>query len=232
MQNLCAKSTMLAVRSAMRANVVPMVALWLFAGILVAGYFCVPQFRSALEPVRQWQIDYGWKAAFLSRMLFCGVVPMVFLLSMKSIRPRRPVLTACSQALWCGLWGVVGDWFFKLQGLLFGVDSGAARLICKTAVDQFVWTVLVIAPTHAAFFFWAGRDFSIKRAIEEWPSDFVHRFYLPNLIANWIVWLPAQCAVYAFPLPLQVHLAGLVGSFWMLVCLQLGARRAQSDAGS
>lgn len=223
---------MCAVRAAIRANAAPMVALWMFAGILVVGYFCMPQIQSLFEPFRQWQVDYGWKAAFLSRMLFCGVVPMVFLLSMKSIRPRRPVLTAFSQAIWCGMWGVAGDWFFQLQGLLFGVDSDVATLICKTAVDQFVWTVLVIAPTHAAFFFWAGRDFSIKRAIEEWPSDFIQRFYLPNLIANWIVWLPAQCAVYAFPLPLQVHLAGLVGSFWMLVCLRLGARRAHGDAGS
>ena len=230
MQKVHAESTMCAVRSAIRANAVPMVVLWMFAGFWVVGYFCMPQIQSLFEPFRQWQVDYGWKAAFLSRLFFCGVVPCVFLLSVKRIRPRKPILTACAQALWCGLWGVAGDFFFRLQDAMFGGGREAMTLICKTAVDQFVWTVFVIAPTHSAFFFWAGRDFSFNRAIEEWPSDFITRFYLPNLIANWVVWIPAQCAVYAFPLLLQVHLAGLVGSFWMLVSLHLGARSVRHDA--
>ena len=199
-----------AVWTAMRVNMVPMMALWAFATALVIGYFCVPQVQSWFAPFQRWQMDYGWKAAFLSRMFFCGVIPCVFLLSVKRICPRKPILTACAQALWCGLWGVAGDFFFRLQDAMFGSDPEAMTLACKTAVDQFVWTVFVIAPTHSAFFFWVGRDLSIKRAVEEWPSDFIVRFYLPNLIANWVVWIPAQCAIYAFPLLLQVHLAGTV----------------------
>ena len=219
-----------AVWAAIRVNMVPMMALWAFAAALVVGYFCVPQVQSWFAPFQRWQMDYGWKAAFLSRLFFCGVVPCAFLMSLKKIRPRKPILTACAQALWCGLWGVAGDFFFRLQDAVFGGGPEAMTLICKTAVDQFVWTVLVIAPTHSAFFFWVGRDLSIKRTIEEWPSAVIVRFYLPNLIANWVVWIPAQCAVYAFPLLLQVHLAGLVGSFWMLVSLHLGARNARHDA--
>ena len=214
----------------MRVNMVPMMALWAFAAVLVVGYFCVPHVKSWFLPFQRWQMEYGWKAAFISRLFFCGVIPCVFLLSVKRIRPRKPILTACVQALWCGLWGVAGDFFFRLQDALFGGSLEAMTLICKTAVDQFVWTVFVIAPTHSVFFFWVGRDLSVKRTVEEWPSDFIGRFYLPNLIANWVVWIPAQCAIYAFPLLLQVHLAGLVGSFWMLVSLHLGARSVRNDA--
>ena len=47
------------------------------------------------------------------------------------------------------------------------------------------------------------------------------------LVANWIVWMPVMVAVYAFPLPLQIQLVGLAGSFWMLVALRAADRHGE-----
>ena len=47
---------------------------------------------------------------------------------------------------------------------------------------------------------------------------------LPNLIPNWIVWIPVSLAVFSFPYALQIHVNGLVCTFWTLMCLQIGRR--------
>lgn len=207
-----------------RANLVPMVVLWCAAAATVLGYYFVPGVAGIFEPLRRWQAAYGWVAAFLNRVIFCGVLPGIFLLTVKSIRPRHPFAIVVAQTLWCGLWGILFDQFFALQAAWFGDDASFATLLLKTAVDQFVWTVLLIAPTNAVFFFWLGRDFSFRRARAEWPPHYCRDVYIPNLISNWIVWIPAQGIVYAFPLSLQLQISGVIGSFWMLVCLQIGSR--------
>ena len=43
-----------------RANLVPMVALWALAVVLVSAYCLLPGFARALEPLREWQVRSGW----------------------------------------------------------------------------------------------------------------------------------------------------------------------------
>ncbi len=209
-----------------KANVVPMAVLWLVALATVLGYYAVPGFADLLEPLAKWQRDNGSLAAFVSLAVFCGVIPGLFLCTIKSLRPRHPYATVVAMAIWCGAWGVVNNWMYALLDSWFGGGRDLGTLFLKTAVDQFVWTVLLVAPTNAAFCFWLGRDFSSSRTRAEWPDNFVRDVYLPNLLANWIVWIPVLCMVFAFPLPLQIQLAGLASSFWTLMCLQIGRRSA------
>ena len=203
-----------------------MVVLWLAAFATVVGYYVVPGFADMLEPLAQWQHANGSRAAFVSLAVFCGVIPGVFLCSIKSLRPRYPFATIAAMAVWCGVWGVVNNWMYALLDGWFGSGRDLGTLFLKTAVDQFVWTVFLVAPTNAAFCFWLGRDFSFRRTRTEWPANFARDVFLPNLLANWIVWIPVLCVVFAFPLPLQIQLAGLASSFWALMCLQIGRRSA------
>ena len=46
-------------------------------------------------------------------------------------------------------------------------------------------------------------------------SEFVFGHCAAMLVSNWTVCLPVTMAVYAFPLPLQIQLAGFAGAFWM-----------------
>ena len=202
-----------------------MLALWMVSAMLVVAYYRFHVVSSALEPIAHFQTACGWGAAFLNRVVFCGFVPGLFLL-IPRLRPRFLLATIAAQALWCGLWGIACDWLYTIQCHWFGEGRDWAVLLKKTVVDQFVWTPFFLAPLNALFFFWVGAEFSVQRVRREWPNSFLCNILLPNLVANWIVWIPVLCVVYAFPLPLQVQLSGFAGSFWMLVCLLVGRKSA------
>lgn len=79
-------------------------------------------------------------------------------------------------------------------------------------------------PLNALFYFWLGRDFSIRRMKTEWPKSFWGERVLPMLLVNWCVWIPVAVVVFLLPLPLRVHVNGFAASFWTLACLYLGSR--------
>ena len=210
--------------ASVRANLVPMLILQGAAVGLVAAYYLLPSFRAAVEPIAGWHREYGWRAAFVSQAIFCGVLPGLFLLTFRSIRPRHPFLTILAQTLWCGTFGICCNEIFQLMARTFGDNAHVSTVLIKAAIDQFVWTVLVIAPANAVFFFWLGRDFSFTRVKRDWLRPFYRRMVLPNLLPNWVVWIPVSLVVFSFPFPLQIHVNGIVCTFWTLMCLQIGRR--------
>ena len=210
-----------------KANAVSAFVLWMFAFCLVLAYYFIPDVSVCFERVRGWQEAFGWKAVVVSRILFNGLIPGAFLLVVKEIRPKRPYATIFAQTVFGCVFGLFCDAFFRMQSAWFGSGTEISTLVIKALVDQFVWTVLIIAPVNAVFFFWVARDFSFWRIRREWPKQgFVLELVLPNLIPNWFVGIPAIFATYAFPLDLQIHINGLVSAFWMLMCLQIGRRSA------
>ena len=208
-----------------RANLVPMVVLWASAGALVAGYYFVPGIERGLEPVRQWQADCGWAAAFLNRFVFCGILPGVFVLTMKTLSVPRPGLVIAAQTLWSGICGIVSGWMFELHALWFGTGMDFGTLCAKTAMQQFVWTPFFFAPAGALVYFWIGRDFSWQRCKADYSQEFWWKTALPNLFANWVVWIPCAMLIHMFPTALQIQLTGFVNAFFCLVLLWIGRGR-------
>ena len=214
------------IRESVVANALPAVVLWLFAAALAAAYRFSPSVVSFLDPVAQWQERNGFASAFLSQFVFCGLVPCAFLLAVRSIATNRPVAKSQVQSVWCGLMGMACWWFYGVQARLFGTGCDIATLAAKTALDQFVWTALFVSPLSSAFFVWLGCDFSLSKSMDVFRRGFVRYVIMPNLVANWCVWIPVVAAIYTFPRPLQIHLLSLASSFWVLLCLQIGARTA------
>ena len=209
-----------------RTNLVPMVVLWMLAAGFLVLYYWVPGGAALFGPLNEWQTQGGAGAAFLNRVLFLGVLPGFFLLSVKSIRPSRPHLTILAYALWGGAWGVFDDWLFTFLAACFGNGTDLGTLVKKTLAGQLIGTILVGLVPGVLFFHWVAADFSITRVRAEWPCRFFREACLALLLANWIVWIPVNVCTYAFPLPLQIQLVGLAGCFWMLVGLQTGKRGA------
>lgn len=206
-----------------RANAVPMAVLWTLAALTVIGYYFVPGFARLLEPLRCWQTESGWVAAFLNRVIFCGLLPGVFLVSVKAIRPLHPWATTLAYCLWSGPWGILCDWFFTLQTMMFGSGTDVTTIALKLSVEYLVWTAIICVPPAVVFFFWLSRDFSLARTRREWPRHFIRDACVPLFVSDICVWVPVSAVVYLFPLPLQVQLVGFAGSFWMLVGLYVAA---------
>ena len=207
-----------------KANAVPMLILQCASVGLVVAYYLLPSFRAAVEPIANWHRECGWRAAFVSQAIFCGILPGVFLLAVRSIRPRHPFQTILAQSLWCGCFGICNNEVFHLMARALGDNAHVSTVLAKATFDQFIWTIAVIAPANAVFFFWLGRDFSFARVKRDWPRPFFRRMVMPNLIPNWIVWIPVSLVVFSFPFPLQIHVNGIVCTFWTLMCLQIGRR--------
>ena len=211
----------------------PMVVLWCLAAATVAAYYLVPGVAAAFEPLMRWQVESGWVAAFLNRFVFAGLLPGIFILSLPHLRPSVcPVVSIFVIGVWCGLWGIATDAFFHLQAIWFGDGPELTAIFAKTVVDQFVWNVLLVTPSVATFYFWIACGYSFARMRRDWPKDWIRGVILPNLIANWCVWIPVVAAVYAFPRPLQIQVSGFATAFWVLMCLKIGtlSRPATTDA--
>ena len=209
----------------MKRNRLPAVVLWLVSAVLVLTYYTIPAVASALEPLARWQRDSGLIAAFLNRVIFCGIIPGVFIICVKALRPRHLVAVIVVQTVWSGCCGIVSDWMFSFNAHLFGTGIDFLTLCIKTAICQFVWTPLFFAPLGAIVYFWIGRDFSICRFRNELPSRFYYGLVLPNLLVNWLIWIPVTFAVNALPTPLQIQLSGLASSLFSLMLLAIGRVR-------
>ena len=142
--------------------------LWAMAAALVLGYYHVPWVASVLSPLQEWQDAQGWIAAFLNRFAFCGILPGVFILTMKTLTVRHPIAAILMQTLWSGICGIVSEWMYELNALWFGTGVDFWTLSVKTVVCQLVWTPFFFAPVGALVYYWIGRDFLIARCREDW----------------------------------------------------------------
>lgn len=207
-----------------RANWLPMVALWLAAASIVLFYYSSPDFARALEPLSRWQKESGWLAAFLNRVVFCGILPGIFIVCVRALRPRRVFLTLFAQTIWSGICGIVSDLMFSLNAEMLGTGVDFLTLTIKTAINQFAWTPLFFSPLGSLVYFWIGRDFSSGKVRRDLPRRFYHDLVLPNLLVNWALWIPVTYAIHMFPTPLQIQLAGLASALLSLMMLAIGRR--------
>ena len=209
----------------MKANAVPMAVLWFLFSLVVVGYYHVSGVSAILEPLSRWQRESGWTAAFLNRFVFCGLLPGAFVLTLKSLSVRHPFAAVTVQTLWSGVCGVVSGWMYMFHALLLGEGTDFGTLVLKTILCQFVWTPFIFAPAGALVYFWIGRDFSLSRCRKDLSTEFWTDVFLPNLLANWVIWIPCSMLIHLFPTPLQIQLTGFVNAYFCLVLLWIGRKR-------
>jgi len=209
------------------ANRLPMVTLWGFAALLSLGYWRVPGVRDAVEPLRRSLDAHPWAGAFLTQLIFHGLLPWVFYKTVSDIRRKRSTLTCVLQVAWACAMGVLCVWFFHFQEALFGPSDSFATVLKKTLADQFGWTVL-LAPLSATFFFWLGRDMSFAVCRRDWPGcRFLPELVLPNLLMNWCIAIPTSLFVYTFPVGLRLLVCGFIGTASTLLQVRIGEECAK-----
>ena len=201
-----------------------MLCIWGFSAVVVVLYFKLPEFRRYFDWLQDWHEKCAVLAILMDRIVFCGILPAIFMYMVKGLWQRRILLVCTVQVSWCCLWGLICDGLFHLQARLFGAGTDIVTLLLKTLVDQFVVVPLLIAPTSAVFCFWLARDLSLSRTRREWPRRFFADLVAPILLANWFVAIPVAFMMFAFPTDLQIHVNCLNSAFATLLFLQVGRR--------
>ena len=216
---------------AARANLIPGLVLQAAAFALLAGYLWSPQVRSALETVSGVQVRYGALFSFSTYFFFCGVVPYLFCLAIPALRPKEP-----GKALLfvIGFWapmGLILPHFYALQNRMYGEGRDIGTLALKLVTDQCGYTAFFASPVAAVAHLWKAHDNRWSEIRPMLGKGWYRRLVIPNLVMNWALWYPAMTVVYSLPLTLQIHVAGLIGCFWSLMCLQIGVHTKHEASG-
>jgi hypothetical protein len=208
---------------AARANRVPGLVLQGAAFALLAAYYLLPGVREALDEVARWQTRYGVPFSMASYLFFCGIVPYLFCLAMPSLRPREPGKALVFALVFWSAMGLALPRFYAFQAAVYGDATDFRTLALKIVTDQCVYTALFASPAIAVSHLWKDRGYSWAAVAPLFGRGWYRRLVVPNLVMNWVVWVPSLCVVYSLPGALQSHVSGLIGGFWALMSLQIAA---------
>ena len=118
-----------------------------------------------------------------------------------------------------GILGVLQNYLYAFQAKLFGTGTSLEVLVPKVLFDQFAWTVLFANPYQTILYLWKNRGFSFQKVATQMRpfKPFWGTQVLPVLIANWFFWIPMVSIIYCFPSELQLPLAILAVTIWVLL---------------
>ena len=135
--------------------------------------------------------------------LFLWHHPYLFCLAMPSLRPKEPG-KALLFAL--GVWSVAGlilPQFYRLQTYLYGAGTDVRTLTLKIITDQFGYTAFFASPYIAITHLWKDRGYRWSAIAPLLGRGWYRRLVIPNLVMNWVVWIPSLIVIYSLPTTLR-----------------------------
>lgn len=132
------------------------------------------------------------------------------------------------------IWSVMGFtqyYRYAWQVEVFGAGNSFMELVTKVAFDQFVWTVLLANPYQAILYLWKNNHYSWKSVmnIARPFRTFWGTQMLPMLISNWAFWIPMAFLIYFFPPELQIPMAILAVTIWVILLSFLTASTSKNE---
>ena len=204
------------IRTALRANLLPGIGLWLLGVVVVGAYFAWPAARPVFNQVAAWKAQWGFAFSIIITAGFGGALP--WLLARLLGRPM-PLSHGLVVVGLCAYRGFEVDAFYRFQGWLFGNHADVATVVAKVVVDELGYSALWAMPTTLVVFAWRDRGCSLRAWREAWRLETI----LPQLpavvLCNIMVWTPVITLVYSLPADLQIPLFALAATFWMMVLL-------------
>jgi hypothetical protein len=213
-----------------KRNVLPGLALQVFALALVSAYYFSAGARPWFESVAGWKAHYGFAYSAFATAVFGGAIPYLYLL----VTGRVPVGQRLAELLFYLLFwayrGVEVDLFYRIQASVFGDAPTLTVVLPKVLVDQLGYSVFVAAPGQAVFFLWKERGFSFRAIRPDLNLGYMISAVATVSFSSWMVWIPAVSIIYCLPSPLQIPLFNLVVCFWVLLLTFVSKRSASAAA--
>ena len=205
--------------AAAKANLLPglmLQCLMLAFFSLYVAHEGTKHFLGEVAKVRQ---EAGYGFSFLSYAVAGAVLPellrIVFFQSGKPTRTNLWLLLTATP-LW-GCMGMLVDLLYRLQAAWFGNGHDWLTLLCKTLVDQFLFSPLLSAPLIVGWFLLRDEGFRPPAFRMIFCAEFIFEKVFPVAVASWCVWIPGVLLVYSMPPLLQIPVAVLIQVFWVLL---------------
>lgn len=154
----------LVLRRAFAANIVPAVALWSLALLLLALYFTFPPARAALNEMAALKARLGWIFSLTAQAIAAGLLPFFFQRFQRGDHRRLTWAQLPFLLLVRGAMGVLTDEFYTLQAHLFGDSSAPTTILLKTAVDMLIYTPFIVLPLVIWTFGLMDNNYALDRA--------------------------------------------------------------------
>jgi len=214
---------------AAKKTVKPALLIWTMMAGVAAMYYLVPESHSFFSGLVTIQKRMGVLFPSLGMGLFVGlIVEGVKVLASESKRwTKANTVNALFNFSVFGIMGVTQFYRYAFQEELIGIGTSWRVLVPKVMFDQFVWTVIFANPYQSVLYLWKNNGYSWKAVGGQvFPfKAFWGTQILPVLISNWAFWIPMATIVYCFPSELQVPLAILAVTMWVMLLSVLTAKR-------
>jgi hypothetical protein len=214
-----------------RANLVPGFVLQCFALTMVLGYYFHGPTREALIRLTQVRADMGVTFAILSTGLFGGLIPLLYLKTLRSMRLHYTWARGAGLTVFWGYKGFeVGLWY-AIMAWALGEAADVRTIATKALLDQFVYCPIIAIPFTALVYHWCEHRFNVTTTVADLRAPrWYARRVLPLLFANLGVWLPLVCIIYALPTPLQLPLQNIVLCFFTLMLAHMSTHVPEPPA--
>ncbi len=212
-------------RQAFRANLLPAVVLWSFAGLLLLLYHFHAPTHQALNGLAAFKARLGLGFSMPAQALAAGFLPWVFQSFQRGPHRRTRLSHVPFLMLVFACLGAMSDGFYRLQALVFGDSSQPGVVLSKVAVDMLLYAPFIITPIVVWTFALKDSGFRLDAARQLMGQGWFARRVFPVYVAALVVWIPTLCVVYALPLALQFPFQAIVQCFWGLILVIMTDKR-------
>ncbi len=218
---------------AARANLLPGLLLQALMLVFLALYFLHDGTRQFLSAVSNLKQQTGFAFAFVTYVISAALLPELLrvVFFQRGNVTRRNAWNFLTAAPFWGCMGVVVDVFYRAQAVWFGAGSGFWVIAPKVMIDQLLFSPLYSAPFTVAYFYWRDGDFRPAVLGEIFTAGFWWNKIFPVVVAGWCVWIPGVSLVYFMPTALQLPVAVLIQTFWVLILTTVSERKSAMSPG-
>ncbi len=205
---------------AIKDHLKPFLLIQVCAAILVVAYYQSPAIQAFSASLASIKVHGGYVFAALSTA-FAGVfLPELFKAITRDQR-RYGLRELAFNAFIFALNGVLVDWFYRLQGVIFGDSNSFGTIVMKVLVDQIVFAPFIAVPVVLTLFQWRDLGFDTRGTFKALGPRFMLNRVLPVQIVGWAYWFPMVSAIYALPLNLQFILFLFAEAAWSLLLVHV-----------
>ncbi|MEO6846644.1 MAG: hypothetical protein ABI443_04460 [Chthoniobacterales bacterium] len=216
---------------AARRNFVPAIFLQTLMIALLIAYFFHSPTQHVLNILGEWKQSFGYGFSFVTGAAAGGVLPEIIqvLFFQKGKILKRNFIHLLFGVIYWGCMGMIVDLFYRNQALWFGNTADLKTIALKVCVDMFIYSAFFACPVGVVLYRWRDRHFHFSAFREMLHPSFIRKNIFPTLVANWVVWIPIVCVIYAMPSALQLPVCMIAEAFWVLMFATMSELHSHRD---